>query len=125
MRLRTFFLAALGTALTLGLASSAFGVADMIELELTDEQRADLAGPSPSNYRTMTDVWDTTTGMDVKDIIPEQGVDGEGLEKWIRYTPAKQGEPAQPAEEEYLFEEVIFGKPYRVWAGERRRAPSW
>ena len=119
MRLRTFFLGALGAALTLGLASSAFGVADMIELELTDEQRADLAGPSPSNYRTMTDVWDTTTGMDVNEIIPEKGVDGEGLEKWIRYTPAVQGEPAQPAGEEYLLEEVIFGKPYRIWAGEK------
>ena len=118
MRLRTFFLGALGSAVTLGLVSSAFGVADMKELTLSEEDRAAMAGPNPPMFRTMgVETWHQGTSMDVKDVIPPQGADGGGLDHWVRYSPAPTGEPAHPADEEYMHEEMIVGKPYRIWAG--------
>ena len=86
---------------------------------MTDEQTEAMAGQKPPLIRSFApEAWSNATGTEVGENIPEQGQDGEGLEKWIDYVPAQRGELVAPAPaEEYLHEEVIFGKPYRIWPG--------
>ena len=119
MKLRSLVTGALALLVTLGLASSSFAARDIKELQMTDEQTEAMAGQKPPLIRSFApDAWSNVTGTEVGENIPEQGQDGEGLEKWVAYVPAQRGEPVAPApEEEYLHEEVIFGKPYRIWPG--------
>ena len=51
-------------------------------------------------------------------VPPKKAFLNDGKEGWVHFDPAQRGEPvAPPPEEGYLYEETLFGKPYRIWAG--------